>query len=199
MVLRIVEWKQTLSELSGLVHGIAGRYASALFELTQELSDQDRQILAADMQTFSQMLDASSDLQKLVKSPIIGAEQQEAALLAVLDRAGFHALSRNFAGLVVRKRRAMFMADIIKQFAALMAASRGETIAQVATAVELTEAQIDEIRTVLSQSLDKAVIVEASVDPSLIAGMVVKAGSRMIDGSIKTKLNSLQQAMSEAG
>ncbi len=188
-----------MSETSGLVHGIAGRYASALFELTQELSDHDRASLVADMQALSQMLAASADLVKLVRSPIISADQQEAALLAVLDRAGMHTMSRNFVGLIVRKRRAMFLADIIRQFEALMSASRGEMVAHISSAMALSQAQLDEIRSVLSKSFDKTVVVEASVDETLIGGMVVKAGSRMIDGSIKTKLNSLQQAMSEAG
>ncbi len=188
-----------MSDLGGLVHGIAGRYASALFELTQELSEKDRDALVSDMQNLASMLTESADLLKLVRSPVISAEEQESALLAVLDRVGAHAMTHNFAGLIVRKRRAMFFPDIIRQFAALISASRDEMVAHVVSASALTDAQLNEIREVLSKSFDKTVVVESAIDASLIGGLVVKAGSRMIDGSIKTKLTSLQQAMSEAG
>ncbi len=188
-----------MSKQSGILSGIAGRYAAALFELVEELGEKDGAQITADMTSLAQLLGASDDLMKLVRSPVISAAEQEAAMHAVLDKLGAATLSKNFIGLVIRKRRAFFIGEIIRQFSALVADARNEMVAAVASASPLSDKQIKEIADMLSTRLGKAVLVEATVDESLLGGLIVKAGSRMVDGSLKTKLNSLKLAMNEAG
>ena len=145
------------------------------------------------------MLSGSEDLQKLVNSPLVSSEEQSAALDAVLAKVGSGQIIRNFIALVVRKRRAMALADMVIQFEYLMADARNEVVAQITSAKPLIDTQIQEIKDELAKVLGKTIRIEAEVDPSLLGGLIVKAGSRMVDGSLKTKLNSLKQAMSEAG
>ncbi len=188
-----------MSKQSSKSSGIAGRYASALFELVEELGKKEAAHITSDMTSLGQLLDASDDLVKLVRSPLISAAEQEAAMLAVLDKVGASTLSKNFIGLVIRKRRAFFIGDIIRQFSALMANARNEMVAEVASASPLSDKQIKEIADMLSKRLGKTVLVKATIDEDLLGGLIVKAGSRMVDGSLKTKLNSLKLAMNEAG
>ena len=188
-----------LSDNVGITGGVAGRYAAALFELAQELPEADRASLAGDVSSFGVMLNGSEDLQKLVDSPLVSSEEQSAALDAVLAKVGSGQIIRNFIALVVRKRRAMALADMVIQFEYLMADARNEVVAQITSAKPLIDTQIQEIKDELAKVLGKTIRIEAEVDPSLLGGLIVKAGSRMVDGSLKTKLNSLKQAMSEAG
>lgn len=193
------KWNRWLSDNGGITGGVAGRYAAALFELAQELPDADRASLASDVASFGEMLSGSEDLQKLVNSPLVSSEEQSAALDAVLAKVGSGQIIRNFIALVVRKRRAMALADMVIQFEYLMADARNEVVAQITSAKPLIDTQIQEIKDELAKVLGKTIRIEAEVDPSLLGGLIVKAGSRMVDGSLKTKLNSLKQAMSEAG
>jgi len=178
---------------------LRGRYAAALFELAQELPEADRASLAGDVSSFGVMLNGSEDLQKLVDSPLVSSEEQSAALDAVLAKAGSGTIMRNFIALVVKKRRAMALAAMVVQFEYLMSDARNEMVAQISSAKPLPDAQIQEIKDELAKVLGKTIRIEAEVDPSLLGGLIVKAGSRMVDGSLRTKLNSLKQAMSEAG
>ena len=122
-----------MSKQSGILSGIAGRYAAALFELVEELGEKDGAQITADMTSLAQLLGASDDLVKLVRSPVISAAEQEAAMHAVLDKLGAATLSKNFIGLVIRKRRAFFIGEIIRQFSALVADARNEMVAAVAS------------------------------------------------------------------
>jgi F-type H+-transporting ATPase subunit delta len=188
-----------LSNKDDILGGIAGRYASALYELCSELGEADTNQIVSDMVVLGALIENNPDMLKLIKSPVISAEEQQAAIFGVMNAINFSKLTVNFVGLVVRKRRAMFLPIIIQQFAAVISESRNELVAEVISASALTEAQINEIKTVLSKSLGKDIIVKSEIDDTLLGGLIVKAGSRMVDGSIKTKLNSLKQAMSEAG
>jgi len=188
-----------LSNKDSIIGGISGRYASALYELCTDMGETETNKIVSDMAALGLLIDSSADMQKLLKSPVISAEEQQAATSAIMSAVGLSALSANFVGLIVRKRRSMFLPSIIKQFAALVSESRNELVAQVIAATELSDAQIQEIKTVLSKALGKDIIVEAEIDDTLLGGLIVKAGSRMVDGSVKTKLNSLKQAMSEVG
>lgn len=189
------KWDKLLSADESVIGGLAGRYAVALFELLQELPQADQAQLQSDVAALKAMIKDSDDLQKLIKSPVISAEEQAAALDAVLDKAGAHKMLRNFAALVVSKRRAFALGDMAAQFGVLVAGARDEMIAHVTAAQDLSDGQIEALKGELNKAFGKNVIVEAETDAALLGGMIVKIGSRMIDGSLKTKLNSLKTAL----
>jgi F-type H+-transporting ATPase subunit delta len=179
------------------VSGVAGRYATALFELALEANALDQ--VAADLDLFSQALDASPDLARLVKSPVFSAEEQGRALAAVLKTLKLEGLTRNFLLLAAKNRRLFAVPDMIRAFRAMLARHRGETSATVVAAAKLTEAQATALRQALKAALGKEVMLEERIDPSLLGGPVVKVGSRMVDTSLRTQLNSLRVAMKEVG
>lgn len=180
-----------------VVAGVAGRYAAALFDLANESSKLPE--VEADLQKFRRLLDESPDLVRLVRSPVVRAEDQAKALAAIVDRAGLGALSGNFLKLLAKNRRLFVISDVISAFRALAAKSRGEATAEVTSAVALTDAQIAELKKTLKASVGKDVTLNARVDPSLLGGLVVKIGSRMVDSSIRTKLQSLKVALNQSG
>ena len=182
------------SEIS-MTEGVPGRYASALFDLAKESGALDK--VAGELRTFQGMLDQSPDLQRLVRSPVFSAEDQTRALAAVLAKSGVTGLTANFLGLIAKNRRLFIVSDVIKGYRSLLARHRGEVEAEVTSAVPLSESQLTALRASLKASLGKDVTVSANVEPSLLGGLVVKVGSRMVDSSIKTKLNSLKNAMKE--
>ena len=172
---------------------MAGRYAAALFELAKE----ERQLpqVEADLKAFQAMLDGSADLRRLVRSPVISAEDQAKALGALLGKAGASPLTTNFFKLIARNRRLFAAADMIKGFRALLARERGEVSAEVASAHALNPAQMQALKDALRVQIGKDVQINTRVDPNLLGGLVVKVGSRMIDSSLRTKLNNLKVAM----
>ena len=177
--------------------GVAGRYASALFELASEQNQLDE--VDSDLGKFQGMLNASDDLRRLVKSPAFAAEEQERALGAVMDWAAVGATTGNFLKVVTRNRRLFAAEDMIKTFRALLARHRGEVAAEVKSAVALTEEQLSLLKDKLKASYGKDVRLDASVDPSLLGGLVIKIGSRMFDSSLKTKLNNLKVVLKGTG
>jgi F-type H+-transporting ATPase subunit delta len=179
------------------VSGVAGRYATALFELALEEKALDQ--VASDLNHFKEALDAFDDLVRLVKSPVFSAEEQGRALAAVLRQLEIEGLTRNFLLLVAKNRRLFATPDMIRAFTAMRARHRGEMSASVTAAAKLTEAQITALKQALKAALGKEVMLEQRVDPALLGGLVVKVGSRMIDSSLRTKLNSLKVAMKEVG
>lgn len=180
-----------------MMAGVAGRYASALLETAQE----DDQVAAVerDIDAIRQMIDESEDMRRLVRSPVFSADDQAGAIEKVLGQAGVQGLTMNFFKLLVRNRRLFATQDIIRAFKALAADARGEVRAEVASAVPLNDGQLDELRSTLKASVGKDVMLETSVDPSLLGGLVVKIGSRMIDSSLKTKIATLKTRMKEVG
>jgi F-type H+-transporting ATPase subunit delta len=179
------------------VSGVAGRYATALFELALEANALDE--VAADLNLFAEALDSSGALLRLVKSPVFSAEEQTKAIAAVLEKIGIEGLAHNFLLLAAKNRRLFAVPDMIRAFRSLLARHRGETSATVAAAAKLTESQITALKQALTAALGKNVMLEERVDPSLLGGLVVKVGSRMIDSSLRTRLNSLRVAMKEVG
>ncbi|MEJ8475186.1 F0F1 ATP synthase subunit delta [Roseibium algae] len=180
-----------------LVSGVAKRYASALLDLSEETgatADVER-----DLGIFEGFLSESDDLVRLVKSPAFSAEEQLDALTALLDKAKISGLAANFVKLAARNRRLFVIPDMIKAFRFLLAERRGEETAEVVSAAELSDGQVTALKEALSASSGKSVKISAKVDPALIGGLVVKVGSRMIDTSLRTKLNSLKFAMKEVG
>jgi F-type H+-transporting ATPase subunit delta len=181
-----------------IVTGMAGRYASALFNLAEEQKVTDE--VGADLTTFASMLEESADLRRLVRSPVFSADEQVKALGAVLDRAGVRGLAGNFLRLVTAKRRLFAISDMIVNYRKLVDASRGVTRAEVTAAEPLGEMQTAALKEALAQvSGGKSVDIAVKIDPSIIGGLVVKLGSRMVDASLKTKLNSIRTRMKEVG
>jgi F-type H+-transporting ATPase subunit delta len=177
--------------------GMAGRYATALFELALEAGAVDSAL--ADLQRFDALLDESSDLARLVRSPVFTADVQSKALAAVIDKVEIQGLAAQFLQVVTSNRRLFAVRDIIKAYGALVARHKGEVTAHVTVAEPLSDAHRDEIRNTLNAVTGKDVRVDVTVDPSIIGGLVVKLGSRMVDSSLRTKLNALKHAMKEVG
>ena len=180
----------------GIVSGMAGRYATALFELALESNAIDQ--VQSDLSAFDALVASSGDLARLVRSPAFSAEEQAKALGAVLDKAGLRGIAANFLKVVATNRRLFAVRDMIGDFNKLVAAHKGEVTAQVTVAEELNGERMNDIRDALKQVTGKDVKVDVTVDPSIIGGLKVKLGSRMVDASLRTKLNSIKFAMKEA-
>jgi F-type H+-transporting ATPase subunit delta len=176
-----------------MMASMAGRYAAALFELAKDQKQLEQ--VERDLASLQAMLDSSADLRRLVLSPVITAENQAKALGAVLRKAGISGLTANFVKLIARNRRLFAAADMMKAFRALVARERGEVSADVASAHALTPEQMQLLSDTLRTSIGKNVRIDTRVDPNLLGGLVVKIGSRMIDSSLRTKLNNLKVVM----
>jgi F-type H+-transporting ATPase subunit delta len=176
-----------------MMASMAGRYAAALLELAKE----ERQLpqVEADLRSFQSFLDESADLRRLIRSPVIAAEDQGKALGAVLAKAGVSPLTANFFKLIARNRRLFAVADMMREFRGLLARERGEVSADVESAHPLTPDQLTALKDALRIQIGKDVQVNTRVDPGLLGGLVVKVGSKMIDSSLRTKLNNLKVAM----
>jgi F-type H+-transporting ATPase subunit delta len=181
---------------NGIVSGMAGRYATALFELALETKSVEQ--VQSDLKAFDALVAANPDLTRLVRSPVFSAEDQAKALVAILEKAGIKGVAANFLRVVAANRRLFAVAEIIRGFNRLVAAHKGEVTAQVTVAEQLNDARMNEIRDALKQVTGKDVQIDVDVDPSIIGGIKVKVGSRMVDASLRTKLNSIKFAMKEA-
>lgn len=179
------------------VSGVSGRYATALFELARDEKSIDA--VRADLEKFEAMLADSTDLKRLVRSPVFSAGEQTRALVAVLEKAGISGVAANFLKVLTANRRLFAVADVIRSFRALVARFKGEATADVTVAEKLTDKNLDALKTALKSVTGKDVALNVNVDPSIIGGLVVKLGSRMVDSSLRTKLNSIKHAMKEAG
>ena len=185
-----------LAEDNDVVSGVAGRYASALYALASEQRQTSE--IAAALRTVSDLIAESPDLRRLVRSPVFSAQEQTKAFDAILERAGVSGIAANFVRLVASKRRLFALADMIKGYNQLYDSARGLTRAQVTSAAPLTDAQVLALKEQLrGKAAGQNVEVSVKVDPALIGGLVVKLGSRMIDGSLRTKLNAIRTAMKE--
>jgi F-type H+-transporting ATPase subunit delta len=180
----------------GIVSGMAGRYATALFELALESSAVEQ--VQANLKAFNALVASSPDLQRLVRSPVFSADEQARALDAVLDKASISGIARNFLRVVAANRRLFAVDQIIRGFNAHVARHKGEVTAEVTVAEQLNDARMTDIRDALKAVTAKDVTIDVTVDPSIIGGLKVKVGSRMVDASLRTKLNSIKFAMKEA-
>ena len=179
------------------VSGVPGRYATALFELARDEKSIDA--VKADLDRFDAMLADSVDLQRLVRSPVFSAESQARALVAVLEKAGITGIAANFLRVLTVNRRLFAVSQVIRAFRALVARFKGEATADVTVAETLSDKNLDALKTALKAVTGKDVELNVNIDPSIIGGLVVKLGSRMVDSSLRTKLNSIKHAMKEAG
>jgi F-type H+-transporting ATPase subunit delta len=178
-----------------IVSGMAGRYAIALFELA--LDEKGLDITKADLDRFDALMTESADLDRLVRSPVFSADEQGKALTAVLDGAAIGGLAAKFLKAVTANRRLFAVRAMIKNFRALVARHKGEVTAEVTLAEAPSERQLAAIKDALGAVTRKDVQVDVKVEPAIIGGLVVKLGSRMVDTSLRTKLNSIRHAMKE--
>lgn len=185
-----------MSSESSAVSGVAGRYAAALFELAEEQKKLDE--VAADIAIIRSLLAESADLRRLVASPVLGRDAQGQALVAVLEKAGVSALTLNFAGVVARNRRLFVIDSMCIGYRQLLADARGEMTAEIMTAQPLTDAQQASLEQELRTAMGSKVTLDARVDASLLGGMIVKVGSRMVDSSLRTKLQRLELSLKGA-
>lgn len=177
----------------GIQASLAGRYASALFELAREDNSLDR--VGESLAAVRQALGESEELRTLTTSPLIGRDAAVSAIRATAESMGLDPLTANFLGVLAQNRRLSQLGQIIRAFNMLAAAHRGETTAEVTSAHPLTDDQVQALRGNLKSRMGRDVAVDLTVDPAILGGLVVKVGSQMIDGSIRTKLNTLAQAM----
>lgn len=176
---------------------IAERYATALFELAESQNALDQ--VAGDLKTLKTMIRDSADLARLIDSPVLSRAEQGKAIVALAQAAQFSPLTTNFLGLAAKNRRLFALAGMIEAFLGRLAAKRGEVSAKVASAVPLSQAQLETLVSTLKTTFGGNVAVDVNVDPGLLGGLVVKVGSRMVDSSLRTKLQHLKLAMKGVG
>ncbi len=182
---------------ASLTSGVAGRYATALFEIAKESGQLDQ--VAADLATFQAALDDSADLREMIHSPVFTREDQGNAIRVLAGKMGLGASVTNTLLLMAQNRRLFVVPGLIAGVRALIADARGEVTAEVSTAKPLTQGQVRSLTDTLKASVGRDVKLDITLDESLIGGLVVKVGSRMIDTSIRSKLASLQNVMKEVG
>jgi F-type H+-transporting ATPase subunit delta len=187
---------QVASEGTG-VSELAARYSSALFELADE--NQALDTVAGDLTTLKTLLAESADLRRLVGSPVISRADQGRAMAAVVEALSLGDLAKRFVGLVAANRRLFKLQSMIDGYMGLLAKRRGESTAKITVARPLSDAQLESVADALRTSVGKQVTLDVSVDPALMGGMIVRYGSRMIDTSVRTKLDKLQLAMKASG
>ena len=180
-----------------IISGMAGRYATALFELA--LDNKAVDAVKKDLDQFDALANGSADLNRLVRSPVFGADEQLKALSAILAKAGITGLAANFLRVITTNRRLFAVRDMIRAYRALVARHKGEVTAQVTVAEKLNDNNLDALKSALkSVTGGKDIDLDVKVDPAIIGGLIVKVGSRMVDSSLRTKLNSIKFAMKEA-
>lgn len=178
---------------AGILASLAGRYGSALFDLASENGTVTA--VETDLEKLKGALDVSPELRAAVTNPQMSRAQQAQALDGVAEYLALSDLTRNFLGVLANNRRLSSLQDMIAAFKAIAAAQRGEVSAQVTSAHPLTEEQLATLKTKLTARQGRTVMLSHDVDPDLLGGLVVTIGSQRIDGSIRTRLNSLAQAM----
>jgi F-type H+-transporting ATPase subunit delta len=173
--------------------GLASRYAAALFELASQGGELER--VDGDLASLGTAIGESRDLARLISSPVASREEQARAMGAVAGELGLSGVVRNFLGVLARQRRLAPLPAMIAEFRRRLAAHRGEETAEVSSAVPLDEAQLASVTDAVAAYAGRPVQLTAKVDPELIGGLVVRIGSRMVDASLKTKLQNLELSM----
>ena len=176
---------------------MAGRYGNALFELARDSKAVDA--VKADLERFDTLIADNPDLNRMVRSPVFGADEQLRALAAILDKAGIKGLAANFLRVITTNRRLFAVRDMIRAYRVLAARQKGEVTAEVTVAEPLSDKNIGALKDALkSVTGGKDIDLDMNVDPAIIGGLIVKVGSRMVDSSLRTKLNAIKIAMKEA-
>ncbi|MGA9457369.1 MAG: F0F1 ATP synthase subunit delta [Pseudolabrys sp.] len=179
------------------ISGMAGRYATALFELALENKAVDA--VKTDLDQFDALIADSADLNRLVRSPVFDADEQLKALSAILAKAGIAGIAANFLRVITTNRRLFAVRDMIRGYRALVARHKGEVTAHVTVAEKFSDTHLDALKSALKTvTSGKDIDLDVKIDPAIIGGLIVKVGSRMVDSSLRTKLNSIKLAMKEA-
>ncbi len=186
-----------VSEPASISTGIAARYATAVYDLAKE--GKSVKALESDLEALQSSLSDSADFRSLITSPVYSREEQAGAITAIAKKMKLSGIMANTLNLMAQKRRLFVLPQLVQSLRNIIAEDKGEVTAEVTSAKALTKAQADKLAKSLKASTGKTVTLNATVDESLIGGLVVKVGSRMIDTSIRAKLNSLQNAMKEVG
>ena len=184
------------SETTGAT-GLAGRYAAALYELADADNKLDK--VADDLRALDVMISESDDLSRLISSPVLSRTEQADGILAICKKASMDDLTQRFVGACAQNRRLNVLSSIIKAYLGELSHRRGEATAQVISAEKLDDSQLKAVSDALKKSIGTKVAVEAKVDETLLGGMIVKVGSRMVDSSLKTKLQQLHLSMKGVG
>jgi F-type H+-transporting ATPase subunit delta len=177
----------------GIQASLSGRYATALFTLARDEKALDA--VSASLATLKAALVESDDFLRLTSSPLVSREEAAKAIAAVAGVLGLDPLTTNFLGVLAGNRRLSQIGPVIRAFSSLAARHRGETTAEVTSAHPLSADQVEALKAKLKSQLARDVAIDLTVDPSILGGLIVKVGSRQIDGSIRTKLNTLAHAM----
>jgi len=178
---------------SGIQASLAGRYALALFELARE--QRQLESVGASLAAVRRAMDESADFRELTTSPLVGRNDAVKAVTGAAEAMRLDPLTRSFLGVLAQNRRLSRLEAVIRAFNMLAARHRGEITAEVTSARPLDDDQVDAIRHNLRTRMGRDIAVDLNVEPEILGGLVVKIGSQMIDGSIRTKLNNLAQAM----
>jgi len=185
--------KARVGNSGGIQASLAGRYATALFDLARD--ENQLSAVSESLVSLKQALADSGDFRQLTTSPLITREEGARAAAATAAAMNLDPITTNFIGVLARNHRLSQLGNVIRAFAMLLAEHRGETTAEVTSAHPLDDDQISALRTNLRERLNRDVVVDLTVDPAILGGLVVKVGSQMIDGSIRTKLNTLAHVM----
>jgi F-type H+-transporting ATPase subunit delta len=186
-----------VSEPASITQGIAGRYASAVFDIAKDGSN--IKAMEQDVNALDAALSESADFRDLITSPLYGREDQASAVKAIAQKMELSDTMANLLGLLADKRRLFVLPSIVGTLRDLLAEDRGEVTAEVTSAKALTKTQSDNLAKTLTEQVGKSVSIKQTVDASILGGLIVKVGSRMIDTSIASKLNALQNNMKEVG
>ncbi len=179
------------------VGGLAVRYASALYDLADETGAVDA--VAADLEELTTFIEESDDFARFIESPVLTLDDQTNGITAIAAKAGLNAITQKFLGLVASNRRLFALPDMIRAFQAILAARRGHVTADVTAAAELTDSQSQSLADSLKAAVGTTVAVTTKVDPSILGGLIVRVGSRMVDSSLKSKLQRLKLSMKGVG
>ena len=182
-----------MSSNKALVSGLEGRYASALFDLAKDKGALDG--AENDLLRLEALLEESKDFNQLVTSPVIGKDAQVAGVAATAKTLEMNELVANLLGVLAQNRRLSKLGSVIGAYKKLAAAERGEVTADVTSAAPLSDKQVESLKASLKAAVGQDVIFETRVDESLLGGLVVKIGSRMVDNSLKSKLENLKVSM----
>lgn len=186
-----------VSETAGISTGIAARYATAVFDLAKE--GKDIKALESDVAALEAAIDTSDDFKTLLTSPLYNRDEQGAAITAIAKQMKLSATVSNVLALLAAKRRLFVLPQLLAVLQDRLAEERGEITAEVTSAKSLTKTQTEKLVKTLTAQAGKTVTIKETVDESIIGGLIVKMGSRMIDTSIASKLNALQNTMKEVG
>ena len=184
-----------MSEPASISTGIAARYATAVFDLAKETNSV--KAIEADVEALDTALADSADFNALIQSPIYSRDEQGTAIAAIAAKMGLSETMINALALMASKRRLFVLPQLVATLRAAIAEDKGEVTADVTAAKAMTKAQQDKLAKALKAAVGKDVKINVAVDESLIGGLVVKVGSKMIDSSIRSRLNALQNSMKE--